>query len=151
MPKLQTSALTLWSLATLLATSACSGPDRTPAGDGGPPIDLGPTPPDLGPPGCTSTAACADAIDCTTDSCDTATGACRHVLTPALCAYGESCNLIALSVACGGSSRDDRWTVAPVDLSPRLRAPLDNDVIDPERKSTRGVRNKAQAQDQVRS
>jgi hypothetical protein len=35
-----------------------------------------------------------DAIDCTTDVCDPRTGACRHIVTPALCGTGEICDPI---------------------------------------------------------
>lgn len=69
----------------LSALAACGGDPAVPAVDGGPPFDSG-------PPGCSRDTDCADSVDCTTDICVTATRTCRHVLTPALCAAGESCN-----------------------------------------------------------
>ena len=47
---------------------------------------------DAGPPGCSSVTDCDDGIDCTTDTCVITSGACRHVVTLALCGPGESCN-----------------------------------------------------------
>ncbi len=93
--------LAYWRLICVLAaaTAACGGPDRTP------PVDLGPTPFDLGPPGCTSSAGCADAVHCTTDTCEVATGVCRHIPTPALCGTGQSCDPIndcVAGAACAG-------------------------------------------------
>jgi hypothetical protein len=63
--------------------------------DGAPPTLDGSVSPDAGP--CHADAECDDHIDCTTDTC--ATGVCRHVLTPALCAAGESCNPMTGCVA----------------------------------------------------
>ncbi|MCZ7681141.1 MAG: putative metal-binding motif-containing protein [Sandaracinaceae bacterium] len=50
------------------------------------------SPPDSGPPGCTSDADCDDGIDCTADTCTASTGACRHQVVPALCPTGSSCH-----------------------------------------------------------
>ncbi|MBZ0117814.1 MAG: putative metal-binding motif-containing protein [Sandaracinaceae bacterium] len=50
---------------------------------------------DAGPSGCASDDECDDGIDCTVDTCVTATGGCRHAVTPASCPVGESCNLLA--------------------------------------------------------
>ena len=61
----------------------CGGRSRSTADGGGH---------EAGPSGCRADAECADAVDCTTDLCVMATGACRHVVTPALCSTGESCN-----------------------------------------------------------
>ncbi len=47
---------------------------------------------DAGPPGCTSDAECDDGVDCTADTCTSATGACRHQVVPALCPAGSSCH-----------------------------------------------------------
>lgn len=45
----------------------------------------------VGNAGCIRATDCNDGIDCTDDSCSTS-GVCRHIVTPALCAAGESCN-----------------------------------------------------------
>ena len=120
MTKRMATGLAVCWVAALLMSAGC-GDGAAPAGDGGATTDLGPhdsgdpedasrndfgTQPDLGPvlvdsgpppvdegpPGCASDGNCDDAIDCTTDTCDIATGACRHIVTPALCGPGESCN-----------------------------------------------------------
>ncbi|MCK9361278.1 MopE-related protein [Patescibacteria group bacterium] len=93
------------AVAVLALACACGSPPNTGNTDGGPREDTGvpmdafvpPTDgfvpmPDTGPPGCTADAQCDDLVDCTVDSCTVATGNCRHVVTPALCAAGESCN-----------------------------------------------------------
>jgi hypothetical protein len=43
---------------------------------------------------CATDADCVDASDCTVDSCEVASGVCRHAVTPALCPPGESCDPI---------------------------------------------------------
>lgn len=63
-----------------------------PTDDGMPPVDAFLPMEDAGPPGCSSDADCNDDINCTADSCITTSGECRHIVTPALCAAGESCN-----------------------------------------------------------
>jgi hypothetical protein len=67
--------------------------------------------PDGGPLGCTSDDACADgagcATDCTVDTCVVASGSCRHTVTPALCAAGESCNAATGCCEAGRPCADD--------------------------------------------
>lgn len=91
---------------------------------------------DAGPPGCISDADCADAIDCTTDSCVLATGSCRHVITPALCTAGESCNPITgcepgRPCAIDGDCEDDNACTTMERCDPAARVctyrPLDGD------------------------
>lgn len=48
--------------------------------------------PDTGPPGCASDTECDDGVDCTSDTCTTSTGICRHQVVPALCPTGSSCH-----------------------------------------------------------
>ncbi|MCC6564003.1 hypothetical protein IT087_03860 [Candidatus Uhrbacteria bacterium] len=93
------------TIAVLAFVCACGSPTNTGGTDAGPRMDTG-VPvdafvppvdgfmpmPDSGPPGCTADAECNDGVDCTTDSCVTSSGNCRHVVTPALCDPGESCN-----------------------------------------------------------
>jgi len=77
----------------IAVAAGCGGSDRR-TSDGGAvdagPSDAGAT--DDGSVTCTRDTDCADAVDCTTDTCTTTTGACRHVLTPAICGVGESCD-----------------------------------------------------------
>ena len=91
-----------------------SGPTET---DSGPTeTDSGPMDVDAGPLGCTSDTECVDAVDCTTDTCVVATGDCRHVVTPALCGAGESCNPMT-GCEIGAPARPmptaPTWTPAP--------------------------------------
>jgi hypothetical protein len=78
-----------------LALAGCPA-STTPENDGSVPSVDGSSPDaqrsDAGPPWCTSDGECADSVDCTTDTCVPTSGSCRHVVTPALCGAGESCD-----------------------------------------------------------
>lgn len=78
-----------------VALPACSAPTGGADGDvDAPAIDAASRDggPDAPAPACVTAADCDDHIDCTMDACVPATGSCRHTITPALCASGESCN-----------------------------------------------------------
>ena len=118
----------------LAAAIGCGSPTRRTSGDAGSVADLG-VRSDAGTPGCTSAATCADSNECTTDSCEAATGTCRHVPTPALCAAGESCNPVTgcePGRPCGSDadcSDDDACTIEQCDPASRVctYAPIDGD------------------------
>ncbi len=111
-----------WMAGAILAFAcACGGPpgmtgdpDSGPRMDTGIPVDAFVPPTDgfvpmvdSGPIGCVADGECDDGVDCTTDSCVTSSGNCRHVVTPALCDPGESCDPVTgceMGSACATST-----------------------------------------------
>ncbi len=118
----------------LASAIGCGSPPRRTSGDAGSAADLDARS-DADPSRCTSAATCADSNECTTDSCELATGTCRHVPTPALCAAGESCNPVTgcePGRPCGSDadcSDDDACTIEQCDPASRVCTypPLDGD------------------------
>ncbi len=91
---------------------------------------------DAGGSGCVSDSDCDDGVDCTADTCTSATGACRHQVVPALCPAGSSCHPIRgceMGRACAGDTdcMDDNACTVNERCDPAARTcvvdPLDGD------------------------
>jgi hypothetical protein len=81
------------------------GVDTGPRPDTGVVPDGGPAPDTGVDGGRTCPASCMDSVACTTDFCDTASGACMHTANDAMCPMGQHCSVLMGCVA--GSCTSD--------------------------------------------